>query len=223
MSSLLRPPGSGASTGPTGVTTAADHRRLAEPAEFTGAVASLQDLECRPDAIVSEAPAPTRLAPHTYACTVDIGEHGTGRLVYLHDPAGQPAWAGRDRLVIFARATVDAVMADDPVLSDVVWTWLADALDAGAAVHTALGGTVTTTASHRYGSLAHVAPQHEVELRCSWTPVAAASRVRALGSRPHATAAGVDLAPHLQALVTTLADMCGLPPYAPGVTGFPVG
>lgn len=212
MSSLLRPPNPG---GPVGVTAAA------EPDDFTAAVASLRAAECRPDAVVCEAPPPARLAPHAYACTVDLGEVGTGRLVYLHDPAGQPAWSGRDRLVVFARATVEASMAGDPMLRDVVWTWLAEALEAGTAVHAALGGTVTTTASHRYGSLAHVEAQHEVELRCSWTPLAAAGRVRVLGSRAQTPATALDLAPHLQALVTTLADMSGLPPYAPGVVGLP--
>lgn len=212
MSSLLRPPHPG---GPVGVTA------TAEPAVFVAAVASLGAAVCRPDAVVCEAPPPARLAPHAYACTVDLGEHGTGRLVYLHDPAGQPAWSGRDRLVVFARASVDASMADDPMLSDVVWTWLVEALEAGSALHAALGGTVTTTASHRYGSLAHVAAQHEVELRCSWTPLPVEGRVRALGSRPRTSDAPLDLAPHLQALVATLADMSGLPPYAPGVVGLP--
>jgi hypothetical protein len=211
MSSLLRPPGPGAATGPTAGP---------EPAEFTAAVESLAAARCRPDAVVAEAPAPARLAPHAHACTVDIGEAGTGRLVYLHDPAGQPAWSGRDRLVVFARATVEASMADDPMLTEVVWTWLVDALDDTYAEHSALGGTVTTTTSHRYGSLAHVAAQHEVELRCSWTPLVAGARVQTLtgprGGRPT-----LDLAPHLQALVATLADMCGLPPHAPGVIGLP--
>lgn len=112
-------------------------------------------------------------------------------------------------------------MAVDPLLTDVVWTWLIEALDDAGAVHTALGGTVTTTASYRYGSLAHVAPQHEVELRCSWTPVARDESVRVLGSPPAAST--LDLAPHLGALVATLADMCGLPPDVPGVVGLPTG
>jgi hypothetical protein len=212
MSSLLRPPGSGA---------AADASVTPVPPEFTGAVASLTDARCRPDAVVAPAPAPARLAPHAHACTVDIGEAGTGRLVYLHDPAGQPAWSGRDRLVVFARATVDAAMAADPMLTEVVWTWLVDALDETGAGHTALGGTVTATTSHRYGSLAHVAAQHEVELRCSWTPVADGARVQSLSAPRRGSRTALDLEPHLLALVTTLADMCGLPPYRPGVVGLP--
>ncbi len=214
MTSLLRPPGSG---GPS------PKPLPAEPPSFAAAVTSLQRTEVRPDAVVADAPAPARLAPHAYACTVDIGESATGRLVYLHDPAGQPAWAGRDRLVVFARAQIEISMADDPLLTDVVWTWLTDALDGSGAAFAALGGTVTTTISHRYGSLAHVAAQHEVELRCSWTPLPVPT-VRTLATRTaRAAGAELDLSAHLLTLVTTLADMTGLPPYAPGVVGLPTG
>jgi len=212
MSSLLRPPGGGTGT-PAVVADA--------PPAFTRAVATLRGATVRADAVVREAPAPARLAPHTYACTVDLSEHATGRLVYLHDPDGQPAWSGHDRLVAFARVEVDPAMAADPMLSDVVWAWLIESLEDRAAAHAALGGTVTTTASYRYGTLAHVAPQHEVELRCSWTPVERSAAVRTIGSRSGDGDVGLDLEPHLVALVTTLADMCGLPPDVPGLVGFP--
>lgn len=214
MSSLLRPPGGGTDT-------PADGARKDPPA-FTRAVATLREATVRTDAVVREAPAPARLAPYTYACTVDLGEQATGRLVYLHDPDGQPAWSGCDRLVAFARVEVEPAMAADPLLSDVVWAWLTDSLSDRAAVHAALGGTVTTTASYRYGTLAHVAPQHEVELRCSWTPLARETSVRAIrGGRVEPAEPGLDLQPHLTALVATLADMCGLPPDVPGVIGLP--
>lgn len=213
MSSLLRPPGGGTGSS-AGVA-------VEQPPLFTRAVASLRAATVRADAVVREAPAPARLAPHTYACTVDLSEHATGRLVYLHDPDGQPAWAGCDRLVAFARVEVEPAMAADPMLSDVVWTWLVESLEDRAAAHTALGGTVTTTVSYRYGTLAHVAPQHEVELRCSWTPVARDTSVRPIRSRADTAGDGLDLEPHLAALVATLADMCGLPPDVPGVVGLP--
>lgn len=178
------------------------------PEVFRRAAASLSGVRLRPEVIVREAPAPARLAPFAHACSVELGEHASGRLVYLHDPAGQPAWAGRDRLVAFGRTAVEPAMATDPLLADVVWTWLTDALAASGAMHSALGGTVTTTASHRYGSLAHVEAVHEVELRCSWTPLAGPRRM----SGRAGPAPGPDLAPHLAALVATLAGMCGLPP-----------
>jgi hypothetical protein len=179
--------------------TAADQLEPVEaPVVFSAAVASLDQARLHPDAAVHESPAPGRIAPWAAARSLELGDPATGRLVYLHDPAGQPAWAGCDRLVAFLRVDVDAVMAADPMLSDVVWDWLLESLADHGAGASALGGTVTTTASKRYGSLTHLDPTHEVELRCSWTPAS--------------TASGPELGPHLGALVATMAAMCGLPP-----------
>ena len=172
------------------------------PLAFTAATRSLLAARPHPDAIVAEAAAPTRIAPYTAAVSIDIAEQATGRLVYLHDPDGQAAWGGCDRLVAFARVQVDAAMAADPMLSDVVWDWLAEGLAAEHAALDGLGGTVTTTASTRYGSLEQVDTSHEVELRCSWSP-----RTGSEGSVD-----GVDLGRHLVGFVATVAAMCGLPP-----------
>ncbi|HEV7208751.1 MAG TPA: DUF3000 family protein [Mycobacteriales bacterium] len=178
------------------------------PAAFRAAVDSIASAVL-PDAVmVRDSPAPHRIAPFAAAWSVELGEEATGRLVYLHDPAGQPAWSGRDRLVAFTRVEVDAAMANDPLLADVVWEWFAEGLAAYGAQCTALGGTVTTTTSRRYGSLVHVSATHEAELRCSWTPVLAEG------------AAGPDLGAHLSGLVAAVAAMCGLPPSA-GVRRLP--
>jgi hypothetical protein len=45
--------------------------------------------------------------------------------------------------------------------------------------------------------------------------------VRSIGTSGPAVAPSLDLGPHLVALVTTLADMCGLPPEVPGVVVLP--
>ena len=173
--------------------------RAAPPAAFTAAVESLEHASIRDDVVVQDTPAPTRIAPHAAAVTIDLDESASGRLVYLHDPAGQQAWSGRDRLVAFARVEVDDAMATDALLADVVWAWLIEAMEAHGAALRALGGTVTTTSSRRYGNLAHLPPTQEVELRCSWSPVPG----------PDGFA---DLAPHLAGLVDTVAAMSGRPP-----------
>jgi hypothetical protein len=178
------------------------------PAGFLAAVASLDRADLHSEAIARQTPAPSRIAPWAAARSIELGEPATGRLVYLHDPAGQPAWSGNDRLVAFTRVEIDQDMAADPLLSDVVWDWLSEALAGHGAHAIALGGTVTTTVSRRYGSLAHVGASHEVELRCSWTPTVA-------DPEPDA---GPDLGAHLAALVATMAAMRGLPPEVPGVT-----
>ena len=61
--------------------------------------------------------------------TVDGDDVGTGRLVLLHDPAGNDAWEGTFRCVAYARAEIDPEMANDPLLAEVGWSWLSEALD----------------------------------------------------------------------------------------------
>jgi hypothetical protein len=94
-------------------------------------------------------------------------------------------------------ASTDSEMVDDSMFSEVAWSWLTDALtDHGAGSHS-VGGTVTRTASTRFGSIA--APEHsvDVEIRASWT------------------AEGTDLDKHLLAFLEVLANAAGLPP--PGI------
>jgi len=63
------------------------------PADFRRAVAGLTGVELRPEVIVSELPAPQRLAPHAIAMHASVlhggDELADGRLVILHDPKGQ--------------------------------------------------------------------------------------------------------------------------------------
>ena len=161
--------------------------------------------------VVHEVPAPRRLAPHAVAFAAEVGRDGddvaTGRFVVLHDPAGQDGWRGDTRVVAFVSADVDAEMAGDPSLAEVGWSWLQDALEAHAAGHTAAGGTVTRTASLTFGLVEDPEETNEVEIRASWTPLAAPD-----GS--------LDLAAHLQAWCELLCSTAGLPPL--GVAVLPV-
>jgi hypothetical protein len=185
-------------------------------------VASLQAAmaSVRGEIVVTEVPAPTRIAPYGLALGAhvlgpsapgaaadgdeDAGEPAAvGRLVLLHDPDGQDAWEGCSRFVCYARAALDAEMVSDPLLPEVAWSWLQDALGRHQAGHHALGGTVTTTVSDRFGTLAAGGADHEVEVRCSWSPD------------------GSDGAAHLLAFVDLLASLAGLPPAGAGVVALP--
>jgi hypothetical protein len=95
----------------------------------------------------------------------------TGRFVLLADPNYHQAWQGEFRAVTFVRAPIDAQMAADPMLNDVGWNWMEDALESSGARFTALSGTVTRVASTSYGKLAPKPDQSEIEIRGSWTPV----------------------------------------------------
>lgn len=171
------------------------------PETFERAVAGLRGAAPRPEIQLEEMPAPTRLAPYAFAvgATVlrDDDEVATGRLILLHDPAGHEAWSGTLRLVTYVTAEIEPEMATDPLLPAVGWSWLTDALDAYGAHYQAAGGTITQTASTRFGDLAGQPPAADIEIRASWTPLDA------------------DLQPHLTAWCALLGSTAGLPP--PGV------
>jgi hypothetical protein len=180
------------------------------PASFRRAVQDLTTAAWRTELRVEEMPAPQRIAPFAAAITADVvvaGEEvGSGRLVLLHDPAGNAAWRGTFRCVTFARADVDPEMVTDPLLARVGWSWLIDALDNHGAEYVEPSGTVTSVSSESFGGMADDAPEAEVEVRASWTPV---------------LQDGVGLNSHLQAWAELLCTTAGLPPLPPGVVLMP--
>lgn len=169
---------------------------------FLAAVESLRTTRPRAEVLLAETAAPQRLAPFTFALSAEVlrgaDQLANGRLVLLYDPDGQDSWDGTLRLVTYATAELDAEMAGDPMLAEVGWSWLMDALAGHGARHTAAGGTVTATTSVRFGDLAGPPGTADVELRASWTPL------------------DVDLSAHLLAWCELLCATAGLPP--PGVT-----
>ncbi|HEY0637536.1 MAG TPA: DUF3000 domain-containing protein [Pseudonocardiaceae bacterium] len=182
---------------------------MTAPALFTTAVSTLGLVCPRPEISIAALPAPRRLAPWTHAIGAEVVEPGgpddetpiaTARLVLLHDPEGHQAWDGVLRLVIYVRAELDDEFVGDPLLPEVGWSWLTEALELSGAEHTALGGTVTQTSSARFGDLAGPTHSHDIELRASWTP------------------RDPDLLAHADAFCTVLATAAGLPPV--GVRAF---
>ena len=178
------------------------------PAGFRRAVAGLSGVELRPEVILSELPAPQRLAPYAVALHAVVSRAGDelaeGRLVVLHDPDGQAVWESDTRCVAYVEAAIDFEIASDPMLPSVGWSWLLDALGTAGAEHCAAGGTVTRTTSERFGALADHPHAADVEIRASWSPV---------GS----------LGPHLLAFSELLCSAAGLPPTPPGVVAMPSG
>ena len=126
------------------------------PQEFRDAVAQLRAARLRPEVLCEEMPAPQRIAPYAAALSADVtvdGEDvGTGRIVLLHDPAGNDTWGGTFRCVAYARAELTRDFAADPMLAEVAWTWLIEALEAhGADLRRARPGTVTKVTSESFG------------------------------------------------------------------------
>jgi hypothetical protein len=182
----------------------------AAPDAFRRAVADLMAAPWRPEIEIEQIPAPQRIAPFSAAVTADVtvgGEDvGSGRLVLLHDPAGNEAWQGTFRCVTFARADIDPEMVTDPLLATVGWSWLIDALEANGAEYLAPSGTVTSVSSESFGGMADEAPRAEIEVRASWTPV---------------LAEGIGLLSHLAGWAELLCTTAGLPPLPAGVVLMP--
>jgi Protein of unknown function (DUF3000) len=183
------------------------------PEDFRRAVETLRPDRVRPEVVIDTTPAPQRLAPYAHALTADVVDESgtvlaTGRLVLLHDPAGHDGWRGTYRLVSYVRAELEPEIAADPLLPEVGWTWLAEALAGREADHTAASGTVTRVASQSFGEMADRPPSAEIEVRASWTPV----------QRPSAT---LDLSPHLAGWIDLLCTTAGLPPLPTGVVAMP--
>jgi hypothetical protein len=61
-------------------------------------------------------------------------------------------------------------MAADPLLGEVGWSWLTDALDLHAPGYQAPSGTVTRVITEGYGTKAEEPPSTGFELRASWCP-----------------------------------------------------
>ncbi len=176
------------------------------PPAFVAAVASMRAARLRPEVSCEEMPAPQRIAPYASALSADVTVDGeevaTGRIVLLHDPNGNDAWDGTFRCVAYARAEIDPEMANDPLLGEVGWSWLTEALDAHGAEYTAPSGTVTKVSSDSFGTMAEDESTAQLEIRASWTPSG-------------------DVADHVEAWGELLCTASGLPPVPEGVSPLP--
>jgi hypothetical protein len=176
------------------------------PAAFRAALEAMATVHPRPEVVLERIPAPQRLAPWAHAVGAQVFEPdgdeevevASGRFIVLFDPNGHAAWDGTTRCVGYVSAETDEQLVDDTMFSEFAWSWLTDALAEAGAGHHAVGGTVTRTASTRFGDLA--GPEHsvEVEIRASWTAEDNSALDR-----------------HLAAWLQVLGNAAGLPP--PGV------
>lgn len=177
-------------------------------AAFENACAELRLGSFRSDIVVREIPAPQGLAPYAIAFAADVrpDDHGdsafgTARFVLLHDPEVPDAWQGPWRIVAFAQAPLEPEIGTDPLLADVTWSWLIDALESHGAEYHSESGTATKTLSKGFGGLAAEGDGAQTELRASWTPE---------GS----------MRPHVEAWVELVGMLAGLPPGSEDIAVF---
>src|SRR6202012_1683250 len=90
--------------------------------------------------------------------------------ILLTAPAGKEGWTATFRLVIQVHADVEEEMAADPLLGEVGWSWLTDALDLHAPRYGSPSATGTRVNTEGYGTKADDPPSTGFELRASWCP-----------------------------------------------------
>ena len=189
------------------------------PEYFHEAVQSMTEAKVRSDIQITEIRPPRNLAPLSHAVGLEVlhtdegtgeatiaadstGHDAFGRLILLHDPTSEEHWrdpktaatSQKMRMVAYIQADMDASVAADPLLPDVAWDWLTEQLNTPQCSYTDLGGTVTSTASVRYGEIGGPPRAFQLEMRASWT------------------ALGADISAHVQAFSGVLANVAGLPP-----------
>jgi Protein of unknown function (DUF3000) len=199
-------------------------------ASLQDAIASRADE--RPELVFEDEPPPRRLAPFATAVAASIigpgpgvpggqggaasagrpsgpadeagdAEIASGRFVLLFDPAGQPGWDGRYRVIGYVRAELEPEMAADPLINEVGWSWLTEALDDQEAPYRNISGTVTTVVTQGFGAKRDEPMSTGFELRASWSPASMAGEP--------------ELAAHLVAWSEVICAAAGLPPVTPGV------
>lgn len=175
---------------------------------FDEAAVQLRETTFRADIVVREIPAPAGLAPFSIAFAADVrpddhgdSVYGTGRFVLLHDPEEPSAWDGAWRIVAFAQAPLEPEIGADPLLSDVTWSWLVDALESRDATYHSASGTSTKMLSKGFGGLSGEGDGAQIELRASWTPAGA-------------------IRSHVEAWAELVGMLAGLPPGSEGVAVF---
>lgn len=145
------------------------------PAEFLEALLTLRSVTTPPHLTLSEIPAPKRIAPFAAALHAqspiedDDLPIATGRFIILYNPEAPIEWGAKFRIITQIRSEMDAHLGEDPLLGQVVWSWLHDALDKHSASVRTLNGTVTREHSETFGGLVLKRSEIEVELKASWS------------------------------------------------------
>ncbi len=164
--------------------------------------------EARAELVFEDEPPPRRLAPFAAAMAANVldgeDEIGWGKFVLLYDPAGQEAWGGQLRIIAYVRAELDPEIAADPLISEVGWSWLTEALENQRAGYGQPSGTVTRVVTEGFGAKAAEPIATGFELRASWSPT--------VPGEPGGPDARPALDSHVAAWCDALCMAAGLPP-----------
>jgi hypothetical protein len=183
-----------------------------EAADFERLIDQLRTFTPRSEVMLTEVPAPQKLATYAFAFSADVSngllgeqedEIANGRFVLLHEPGGQATWDGEFRCVTFVSADVDPIMQSDPLLPEVGWSWFLESLEKNQCTFNSPSGTVTRVTSASFGKLSPRNDETEIEIRASWTPLVADPMM---------------IMSHIESWCNLISEVAGLPPLAEGVS-----
>ena len=174
------------------------------PKTFRVALDQLRQATTRTEVELNEIPAPSKLAPFAVAMGAEVTNadgdaSAVGRFILLYDNQHSDIWDGNFRIVTYIRTSIESDLGEDPMVSEVAWTWIMEALDEADATYRQPGGTATRVLSKGFGMLDHQYETIDLELRASWTP------------------SGDHLNRHLTAWTDMVCTFAGLPPVTEGV------
>ena len=183
-----------------------------DAAGFERLIDQLRTFTPRSEVMLTEVPAPQKLATYSFAFSADVSngllgekedEIANGRFVLLHEPGGQATWDGEFRCVTFVSADVDPIMQADPLLPEVGWSWFLESLEKNQCTFNSPSGTVTRVTSASFGKLSPRNDETEIEIRASWTPLVADP---------------IMIMSHIESWCNLISEVAGLPPLAEGVS-----
>lgn len=179
----------------------------AAPQTFRVALDQLRQANTRDEVELNEVPAPAKLAPYAVAMSADVAASNgealaVGRFIMLYNPEYSEVWDGNFRIVTYIKTRLESDLGEDPLVSEVAWTWMVEALDDAEATYRQPGGTASRVLSQGFGMLDQQIETIDLELRASWTPQ------------------GDYLDRHLTAWSDMVCTFAGLPPVTEGVIPF---
>jgi hypothetical protein len=111
------------------------------------------------------------------------------------------------RALVISQADVEPEIAADPLLGEVGWSWLSEALDANVPGYAVPSGTVTRVITEGFGAKRDELPLTGFELRASWSPAGPGN-----SSSSDSDLDALDLSAHISAWCDCLSAAAGLEP-----------
>jgi len=176
----------------------------AAPHTFRAALDELRQAVTREEVELNEVPAPAKLAPYAVAMSADVAAPdgdalAIGRFILLYNSDYSDVWDGNFRIVTYINTSLETDLGQDPMVSEVAWSWMVEALDKAGATYRQPGGTASRVLSQGFGMLDQQVETIDLELRASWTP------------------SGDKMNRHLTAWSDMVCTFAGLPPAVEGV------